>query len=66
MNTATIAITDQQLAGAGMCFLEFLVFGIAMVAVFISFLRRDELRAAFEDRVGAQVPVGSGQASPSH
>ena len=53
------AITDQHLAGAGMCFLEFLVFGIAMVAVFISFLRRDELRAAFEDRVGAQLPAGS-------
>ena len=60
------AITDQHLAGAGMCFLEFLVFGIAMVAVFISFLTRDELRAAFEDRVGAQVPVGSGPAPISH
>jgi putative membrane protein len=53
------AITDQHLAGAGMCFLEFLVFGIAMVAVFISFLRRDEMRAALEDRVGGQLPVGS-------
>ncbi len=53
------AITDQHLAGAGMCFLEFLVFGIAMAATFISFLSRDERRAALEDRVGAQVPVGS-------
>jgi cytochrome c oxidase assembly factor CtaG len=53
------AITDQHLAGAGMCFLEFLVFGIAMVAVFISFLRRDEMRAALEDRIGGHVPAGS-------
>ncbi|HXR14239.1 MAG TPA: cytochrome c oxidase assembly protein, partial [Solirubrobacteraceae bacterium] len=44
------AITDQHLAGAGMCFLEFLIFGVAMVAVFLSFLGRDEERAAVEDR----------------
>ena len=43
------AITDQHLAGAGMCFLEFLIFGIAMAAAFISFLSRDEQRAALED-----------------
>jgi putative membrane protein len=43
------AITDQQLAGAGMCFLEFLIFGIAMAAAFVSFLSRDEQRAALED-----------------
>ncbi|MGH2849052.1 MAG: cytochrome c oxidase assembly protein [Solirubrobacteraceae bacterium] len=51
------AITDQQLAGAGMCFLEFLIFGIAMVAVFISFLARDEQRAELEDRVGGHLPA---------
>ena len=45
------AITDQHLAGAGMCFLEFLIFGIAMAAVFLSFLTRDEQRAAVEDRI---------------
>jgi len=45
------AITDQHLAGAGMCFLEFLIFGIAMAAAFLSFLRRDEQRAAIEDRI---------------
>ena len=45
------AITDQHLAGAGMCFLEFLIFGIAMAAVFVSFLTRDEQRAALEDRI---------------
>ena len=49
------AITDQHLAGAGMCFLEFLVFGIAMAAVFISFLSRDEQRAALADRVGSEL-----------
>jgi putative membrane protein len=52
------AITDQHLAGAGMCFLEFLIFGVAMVAVFISFLARDERRAALEDRIGAHLPAG--------
>jgi cytochrome c oxidase assembly factor CtaG len=51
------AITDQHLAGAGMCFLEFLVFGVAMVAVFLSFLRRDEERAAVEDRVAGRLPL---------
>jgi putative membrane protein len=49
------AITDQHLAGAGMCFLEFLIFGIAMAAVFVSFLSRDEQRAALEDRVGSEL-----------
>src|SRR5579862_5756619 len=49
------AITDQHLAGAGMCFLEFLIFGIAMVTVFVSFLSRDEESAALEDRIGGQL-----------
>jgi cytochrome c oxidase assembly factor CtaG len=40
------AIADQQLAGAGMCFVEFLVFGIAFAAVFLSMLGRDEARVA--------------------
>jgi putative membrane protein len=47
------AITDQHLAGAGMCFLEFLIFGVAMVAVFLSFLSRDEQRAVVEERIAA-------------
>ncbi|HEX4036078.1 MAG TPA: cytochrome c oxidase assembly protein [Solirubrobacteraceae bacterium] len=49
------AINDQRLAGAGMCFLEFLIFGIAMVAVFLSFLSRDEQRAAVEDRIAGRL-----------
>ena len=52
------AITDQHLAGAGMCFLEFLIFGIAMAATFLSFLSRDEQRAAVEDRIAGQVQAG--------
>jgi cytochrome c oxidase assembly factor CtaG len=51
------AINDQRLAGAGMCFLEFLIFGIAMVAVFLSFLSRDEQRAAVEDRIAGHLTV---------
>jgi hypothetical protein len=38
-----------------MCFLEFLIFGIAMVAVFLSFLGRDERRAAVEDRIAGRL-----------
>src|SRR5271168_2199010 len=38
------AINDQHLAGASMCFIEALVFGIAFVAVFISILGREDSR----------------------
>jgi cytochrome c oxidase assembly factor CtaG len=44
------AINDQHLAGAGMCFVEFLVFGIAFAAVFISMLGRSEAGAAVSER----------------
>lgn len=47
------ALADQQLAGAGMCFVEFLVFGIAFAAVFISMLDRDESRVAVAERAAA-------------
>ncbi len=43
------ALADQQLAGASMCFIEFLVFGIAFAAVFISMLSRDESRVALAE-----------------
>jgi len=39
-------INDQHLAGASMCFIEALVFGIAFVAVFISILGRSDSRVA--------------------
>lgn len=44
------AINDQHLAGAGMCFIEFLVFGIAFAAVFISMLGRSEAQVALSER----------------
>jgi putative membrane protein len=47
------AINDQHLAGAGMCFIEFLVFGIAFAAVFISMLGRSDASAAVADRAAA-------------
>lgn len=36
------AITDQHIAGASMCLVEFLVFGIAMAVVFVDALNREE------------------------
>jgi putative membrane protein len=44
------AVNDQHLAGAGMCFVEFLVFGIAFAAVFISMLGRSDANAALAER----------------
>jgi cytochrome c oxidase assembly factor CtaG len=44
------AINDQHLAGAGMCFVELLVFGIAFAAVFISMLGRSDARVALAER----------------
>jgi putative membrane protein len=43
------AITDQRLAGASMCLIEFLVFGIALVVVFVDALERDERAQALGD-----------------
>jgi putative membrane protein len=48
------AINDQHVAGAGMCFLEFLVFGIAFAAVFISMLGRDESRVTLAEHAAGQ------------
>jgi putative membrane protein len=48
------ALADQQLAGAGMCFVEFLVFGIAFAAVFISMLGRDESRVAVAEHAAGR------------
>jgi cytochrome c oxidase assembly factor CtaG len=43
------AINDQHLAGAAMCFVEFLVFGIAFAAVFINMLGRDDSRVTLAE-----------------
>ncbi len=48
------AINDQHLAGAGMCFIEFLVFGIAFAAVFISVLSRSEASEAMAERAAGE------------
>ncbi len=47
------AIADQNLAGAGMCFIEFLVFGIAFATVFMSMLGRDDARVTLAEQVAA-------------
>jgi putative membrane protein len=47
------AINDQHLAGASMCFIEILVFGIAFVAVFISILGRDDSRTTLGEYAAA-------------
>jgi putative membrane protein len=48
------AITDQRLAGASMCLLEFLVFGIAVAVVFLDALSRDERAQALRDVAASQ------------
>jgi putative membrane protein len=48
------AINDQHLAGAGMCFVEFLVFGIAFAAVFISVLGRSDAQATLAERAAGE------------
>ena len=47
------AINDQHLAGASMCFIELLVFGIAFAAVFISILGRADSREALGEYAAA-------------
>jgi putative membrane protein len=50
------AINDQHLAGASMCFIELLVFGIAFTAVFINMLGRSDSRMTLaEYAAGPQV-----------
>ncbi len=47
------AINDQHLAGASMCFIEALVFGIAFAAVFISMLDRSDARMTLGEYAAA-------------
>ncbi len=42
-------ITDQRLAGASMCLIEFLVFGIAVAVVFVDALVREERAQSLHD-----------------
>ncbi len=48
------ALADQRLAGASMCLLEFLVFGIAVAVVFIDALVREERAQALRDVAASQ------------
>jgi putative membrane protein len=47
------AINDQHLAGASMCFIEILVFGIAFAAVFIDMLGRSDTRMTLGEYAAA-------------
>ncbi len=51
------AINDQHLAGAAMCFIEFLVFGIAFTAVFIDMLGRSDARMTLSEYAAAGGPL---------
>jgi cytochrome c oxidase assembly factor CtaG len=46
-------INDQRLAGASMCLIEFLVFGVAIAIVFIDALNRTERADALADLAAA-------------
>jgi putative membrane protein len=52
------AINDQHLAGAAMCFIEFLVFGIAFTAVFVSMLGRSDSRMTLAEYAAGSSPDG--------
>jgi putative membrane protein len=62
---AISALSDQHVAGAGMCLIEFLVFGLAFIVVFLDLLGREEQgtrvkELAYESRREAPTkePVG--------
>jgi len=47
------AVNDQRIAGASVCLIEFLVFGIAMAVVFIDALDREERAQVLTEMVAA-------------
>jgi putative membrane protein len=47
------AITDQHLAGGSMCLIEFLVFGIAFVVVFMNMLDRSDANIELSERIAS-------------
>jgi putative copper resistance protein D len=54
------AINDQRIAGASMCLIEFLVFGIAMAVVFVDALSREERVQTLAEMVTATSGHGAG------
>jgi len=56
------AITDQRVAGASVCLIEFLVFGIAMAVVFVDALNREERTQALAEMAmssRSQAPISA-------
>jgi hypothetical protein len=47
------ALADQQLAGASMCLLELLIFGVAFAVAFLDVLNREERADALADTARA-------------
>jgi cytochrome c oxidase assembly factor CtaG len=45
------ALTDQQIAGAAMCLIELLVFGIAFIIVFLDLLAREDSAVSLAERI---------------
>jgi cytochrome c oxidase assembly factor CtaG len=50
------ALTDQHIAGAGMCLIEFLVFGAAFIIVFLDLLSREEEGTRLTERASQPNP----------
>lgn len=57
------ALTDQHIAGAGMCLIEFLVFGIAFIIVFLDLLGREEQGVRLNE-LASQVAPGEPAREP--
>jgi putative membrane protein len=53
------ALTDQHIAGAGMCLIEFLVFGVAFIVVFLDLLGREEQGTRLFERAARPVADNS-------
>jgi hypothetical protein len=47
------ALRDQQIAGASMCLIELLVFGVAFMVVFLDLLSREERATAVAERAAS-------------
>jgi putative membrane protein len=50
------ALTDQHIAGAGMCLIEFLVFGVAFISAFLDLLGREEQGTRLKELASQTAP----------
>jgi putative membrane protein len=55
------ALADQQLAGAGMCLIEFLVFGLAFIVVFLDLLGREDQGMRLTERAAQSLASSSSE-----